>query len=345
MNNLRKVLIVSSLWLLGGAAALGQEPEVSSMFRSDPQHTGVYRTSGPLTLCRVKWKFEAGRELAATPAISGGVVYVGAYGGEFYSLDARTGKEARPSVMDPGRYHFIASPVITDGAVYFLSLNGYLYSRNASTGANRWPDTGEKKLGRVLLGEESQDKGVVSSPAFADGVVYFGSEDSYLYAVDAATGRQKWQFLTRDPVMSSPTVIDGMVYFGGVDRQLYAIDVNTQQEKWRFQTPERIIASPAVHRGQGLVYIPSEDGVLYAIDMKTGKERWKSPARACAFCAPAIAGGMIYIGGGNILTALDAASGQQMWKYVTLSPGSSSPAVADGVGYFGTVGGTLYALE
>src|ERR1700704_2130316 len=47
---------------------------------------------------------------------------------------------------------------------------------------------------------------VYSSPAVADGVVFVGSADGNLYAVDAAAGTQKWKFTTRGRVVSSPAV-------------------------------------------------------------------------------------------------------------------------------------------
>jgi hypothetical protein len=36
---------------------------------------------------------------------------------------------------------------------------------------------------------------IFSSPAIADGVVFIGSADTYLYAVDQQTGQQKWKAL------------------------------------------------------------------------------------------------------------------------------------------------------
>jgi outer membrane protein assembly factor BamB len=37
---------------------------------------------------------------------------------------------------------------------------------------------------------------VHSSPALLDGTVFIGSWDTYLYALDAATGNEKWRFKT-----------------------------------------------------------------------------------------------------------------------------------------------------
>ena len=66
-----------------------------------------------------------------------------------------------------------------------------------------------------------------SSPAVADGTVFFGSADSYLYAVDMKTGQEKWKFKTEDLILSSPAVADGIVFFGCEDRYLYAVDMKT----------------------------------------------------------------------------------------------------------------------
>ena len=45
---------------------------------------------------------------------------------------------------------------------------------------------------------------VIGSPAVAGGVVYIGSSDGHLYAIDQATGQQKWKDDTGEPVVSSP---------------------------------------------------------------------------------------------------------------------------------------------
>ena len=62
---------------------------------------------------------------------------------------------------------------------------------------------------------------VFSSPAVSDDVVYFGSYDNHLYALDTKTGEEQWKFETGDSVFSSPAVLDGVVYFGSTDDHLY----------------------------------------------------------------------------------------------------------------------------
>jgi outer membrane protein assembly factor BamB len=68
------------------------------------------------------------------------------------------------------------------------------------------------------------DNRVKSSPAIAGGVVYIGSFDSHLYAVDVETGLEKWKFETGFKVFSSPVAADGVIYFGSDDGRLYALE-------------------------------------------------------------------------------------------------------------------------
>jgi outer membrane protein assembly factor BamB len=101
---------------------------------------------------------------------------------------------------------------------------------------------------------------VMSSPAVADGIVFFGSEDNYLYAVDIKTGQEKWKFKTGNNVQSSPAVAEGIVFFGSMDNYLYAVNIKTGQEKWKFKTENDIYPSPAV--AEGIVFFGSWDNYL-----------------------------------------------------------------------------------
>jgi outer membrane protein assembly factor BamB len=64
---------------------------------------------------------------------------------------------------------------------------------------------------------------VASSPAVADGVVFVGSNDKKLYALNATSGARLWSYRTLDMVVSSPAVSNGAVYFGSYDHLVYAV--------------------------------------------------------------------------------------------------------------------------
>ena len=56
-----------------------------------------------------------------------------------------------------------------------------------------------------------------------------------------------------------------------------------------------------------------------------------------------MAGGTVYVGGGDTVYALDAATGHVGWTY-TIAEGASSPAVAGGTIYVSNFNDTTYAL-
>ena len=58
-------------------------------------------------------------------------------------------------------------------------------------------------------------------PAVSGGVVYIGSNDGYLHALDTQSGQEKWKFETGDPE-AAYAVSGGVVYFGE-DGYLYAV--------------------------------------------------------------------------------------------------------------------------
>ncbi len=80
------------------------------------------------------------------------------------------------------------------------------------------PENGTTKWSRALDGEYS-----VSSPAVADEKVYFGLDNSYVYALDAFTGDLVWSYKTGGTVESSPAISDGLLFVGSSDGNLYAI--------------------------------------------------------------------------------------------------------------------------
>jgi len=165
---------------------------------------------------------------------------------------------------------------------------------------------------------------VHASPALADGVLFFGSWDSYFYAVDAATGKEKWRFHGgEDPMIhnqvgfqSSPAVVNGTVYTGCRDSNLYALDAATGKEKWRFFNDlSWVITSPAV--ADGKVFFATSDSSLYhVVDANSGKPVVRQQGKAYMFSSPSVAGDVVLIGVLNgTLEARDAKTGDLLWDF------------------------------
>jgi outer membrane protein assembly factor BamB/serine/threonine protein kinase len=183
-----------------------------------------------------------------------------------------------------------------------------------------------------------------SSPTVVDGTVYVGSNDNTLYAVDAVTGNPVWTFETGGWVKSSPMVVDGTVYVGSNDNTLYAVDSATGNQEWAFETGGRVKSSPMVVGGT--VYVGSDDHNLYAVDAATGNEEWAFETGGWVKSSPTVVGGTVYVGSyDHNLYAVDAATGNQGWSFRTGGSVKSSPTVVDGTVYVGSNDHNLYAVD
>ncbi len=61
-----------------------------------------------------------------------------------------------------------------------------------------------------------------------NGVVYIGSHDHKLYALDAITGAILWSYSMGDGIDSSPAVVNGVVYIGSYDGKVYAFHISSK---------------------------------------------------------------------------------------------------------------------
>jgi hypothetical protein len=110
----------------------------------------------------------------------------------------------------------------------------------------------------------------LSSPAVSGGLVYFGSSDGNVYALDATTGGLKWKFRTGDIVHSSPAIAGGTVFVGSWDTYLYGWILHGKRNGVSNRGGSRnlqqigIQASPAI--GNGVVYFGCRDSKFYALD-------------------------------------------------------------------------------
>jgi|GEM_PF-229585 len=176
---------------------------------------------------------------------------------------------------------------------------------------------------------------VTSSPAISDGVIYCGSKDGKLYAINAPSGEKLWEYSTENSTESSPAVFDGVVYIGSDDKNVYAINASSGKKLWSFATGGLVRSSPSVY--DGVVYIGSDDGNLYALSASSGEEIWEYLAGGSAIrSTPAISEGIVY--SGNMLGgvyAVSAKTGEEKWITCVADYIKSSPVVYDGNVYIG----------
>ena len=237
---------------------------------------------------------------------------------------------------------------------------------------------GEKyrPLGNLKWAFKTNGK-IFSSPVVHDGVVYIGSEDGNLYAIDEKTGKTHWKFKTGGAVHSSAAVYKNMVYIGSFDGYYYAVDAKTGHLKWKFKTGgeqwsgeisflgfkpvdkymddlwDFFLSSPVVNADakNPSVFFGSSDGNVYALNADTGELKWKFGAKGSIHCSPVLYKNTLYIGSWDAnLYAIDTESGKLRWQFETGSKLGfkgieSTVAVANDMVYFGARDPFLFALN
>ncbi len=96
-------------------------------------------------------------------------------------------------------------------------------------------------------------------------MVFVGSADGALHAIDLDSGRRRWIYEVSAQISSSPTIHAGLgaVYFSAIDGCVYSLDIRQGKLRWRFQSEGPIPGSPAVY--EDLVLVGSTDMHLYAL--------------------------------------------------------------------------------
>jgi len=332
-----------------------------AMFRVDPQHSGIYDSSGVPKYSHMRWKFQTDGQVVSSPAVVGDTVYVGSHDGNLYAIGLANG--TLKWKFKTGS-HVSSSPAVVGGVVYFLSYDSNFYAVDAATGKAKWKfaTEGERRFaakhlhGALPAGETMPDPFdfYLSSAAVENGTVYFGSGDGNVYALDGATGALKWKFKTGDVVHASPAVANGVVFVGSWDSYFYAIDAATGKEKWRFKTGE----DPDIHNqvgiqssaavADGVVYFGCRDSNLYALDASSGEKKWTFNNKGSWVIGSAVVqNGKLYFSTSDsgMFYALDAKTGTAAYSLKFVWPMFSSPTIAGKMLYIGSHEGKLIAID
>src|SRR5215211_7404161 len=150
-------------------------------------------------------------------------------------------------------------------------------------------------------------------PMLAGGLLYAGSGDGTLYALNAETGEQVWSVGGFGQLEMTGAIADDRIIAGGYSKLVKALNRKTGDELWTYTTEHVIQGSPLIIDKR--VYIAT-DHTVYALDLESGQLIWKVPTGTeDAFMgAPAYDDGVIYTTGGKLLLALDAQTGKEIWR-------------------------------
>lgn len=157
----------------------------------------------------------------------------------------------------------------------------------------------------------------------ANGLIYVATARG-LYALDAASGAQRWVFPTALPLGNSPTIVGDVAYVGGFDGNLYALGALDGQLRWAFKAGAGFDTNPLVMNG--LVYAGNRDGRMYAVyaddQTRRGTLAWSYQTAGPIHFSAAYNDGQIYFASDDSYAyALNAATGDLVWKSAKL-PGA-----------------------
>lgn len=259
--------------------------------------------------------------------------------------------------------------VIVQGNRVFYCAHQTVYALDAETGSEIW--------------KYNTQSDIRTTPAYADGLLFVGSDAGSLYVLNADNGKLEWEFSTQEPVRSPPVVVEGVVYFAS-SRQLFGVDLRTRKEVWRAPLPVSVAAPLALDVAGGLIYFTSAEGHVCAYDFgrdallwqfplgrlaspalpagryvvatgerairglrpRTGRIAWQLPMEGFAPGAPTFAHGRLFIGSSDTsLYCVDPERGQLLWRQPTGFSIQAPPVVAGQTVYVGTIQSHVFAFS
>jgi outer membrane protein assembly factor BamB len=241
-------------------------------YRRDLANSGVSGEAGinasNVSNLHLKWKFNAGSAVLASPAVAtvGGqrTVYTGSVNGTLYALDAETGAQRWAYQIDQlGPCVTMgclldSSPAVEGGVVYFGASNGYVYALDGARGSLLW---------KTQLGDPNQGYAIYTSPAVYGGLVYVGVASQAdapcvpgaVVALHASSGAVAWNFSTIDQATCPSGVCVGAAVWSSpaIDSQFGTVFVGTGN-------PGGVCSPPTANATK------YPDGIL-GLDPSTGK--------------------------------------------------------------------------
>ncbi|MGA9532430.1 MAG: PQQ-binding-like beta-propeller repeat protein [Anaerolineales bacterium] len=225
--------------------------------------------------------------------------------------------------------------VVKDGVAY-LSFNDSIYAIQASDGSEVWRYTPAGDMATSFYAPVAIDD---------QGVIYAGSYDGGVFALNADDGNLVWQQdLSSGRIIGGPAVAGDLLLIPSSDRNLYAVQKAGGQLVWSFTSDRPLWATPLVENER--VYLAALDHNVYELNLRDGSVLWSRELGGAIADQPASFDGLLISGTfGDKLNAMDESTGNIVWTVPTGDWVWGNPTVGDGVAYFGDVSGGYYAVD
>lgn len=232
------------------------------------------------------WRHDSLGEVRSPASLIDDFAFVASHDRSLYALDARTGQERARFRTGAA---LAAAPVTANDITYFVSgrqlyamdagaleypgqyavtrtwsqlwLWGFPLPAPPSQPGDRWRFGSDYPEG--FPSRQKRTEGIISAPAVAGETLYVGDTLGKVYAIDAITGAEQWQFQGEDGVLVSPIVVGNLLVFGDKTGWLYGVDRSNGAERWRLQMPSGVRTEPVY--AEGTLFVRTDDGTLHAL--------------------------------------------------------------------------------
>jgi outer membrane protein assembly factor BamB len=214
------------------------------------------------------WSFPTGNALWSAAAIDdAGRIFFGSVDAHLYGIDAAGGPLwSKPTIG----FNAASAAIGGDGTVYLGSFDGNLYALDPATGAERWRfRTSDHIYASAALEENGSGETIAIYAASADGSIYkLDADGNLVWRYDTGDPIRSSPVLGMPPKGEPGRIL----YVGSSDGRLYAIDTRTGERRWSYDTTPRSRAlrdrndlngSPAL--GKRGIWIGGEDGAMHFI--------------------------------------------------------------------------------
>jgi len=212
---------------------------------------------------RRAWEFRTGAAIQASPTMDGDLLYVASDDRTVYAIDLETQQEL-------WRYQTTgeikSAPVVYKGSVYVAALDRFVYA--ITVGGDGIP----KFSWRQPLGAPE----VFMALAVERGNIIAAAGNRLLAFDAANGARRWEATSFSGLISGAPAVSERMIYVGSKDGSLYAVQATTGQVAWRYPSQgagEPILSAPVVRKDT--VFVRTEGGTILAVNARTGQLRWQ----------------------------------------------------------------------
>ena len=289
---------------------------------------------------RELWSVATDGPLFSRPAPAGRSVMVPASDGRILTLNARNGRLRR---QHEGRGPYVADGVVRDGILY--------------QGGYRSFEAIDTRTGRLVWLYDGVGNYCQAAPSVTRRDIVFGAWDTFLHALDPATGRPLWRWNNGNTVRlyspgnCSPAVVGERVFIVAPDRRMTAIDRATGETVWRVKD-RTVRESLGISADSTTVYARTMDGELIAVDATADdyRLRWVTDLTFGYEHTPCVVVeslGTVYAASRRgMVAAVDAATGHLLWvRRVGRSAVNGFECDSDGTVYLSFIEGTVWRIS